>query len=41
VTAALLTNTFVAAPHEALRGVLVLIAGLPLYWYWSRKTRNS
>jgi APA family basic amino acid/polyamine antiporter len=41
VTAALLTNTFVAAPHEALRGVAVLIAGLPLYWYWSRRNPNS
>jgi len=37
VTAALLVNTFVAAPHEALQGVAIMIAGLPLYWYWSRK----
>ncbi len=37
VTAALLVNTFVAAPNEAIKGVAVLIAGLPLYWYWSRK----
>ena len=37
VTAALLVNTFVAAPNEALQGVAVLFAGLPLYWYWSRK----
>ena len=36
VTAALLINTFVAAPREALRGVAVLAAGLPFYWYWSR-----
>jgi APA family basic amino acid/polyamine antiporter len=36
VTAALLINTFFAAPREALRGVLFLVAGLPLYWYWSR-----
>jgi APA family basic amino acid/polyamine antiporter len=41
VTAALLINTFVAAPHEALQGVAVLIAGLPLYWYWSRKNSNA
>jgi APA family basic amino acid/polyamine antiporter len=41
VTAALLINTFVAAPHEAIRGVAVLVAGLPLYWYWSRKNRDS
>jgi APA family basic amino acid/polyamine antiporter len=35
-TAALLVNTFVAAPREALRGVAFLAAGLPFYWYWSR-----
>jgi APA family basic amino acid/polyamine antiporter len=38
VTVALLVNTFVAAPHEALRGVVLLAAGLPFYWYWSRRT---
>jgi len=37
VTAALLVNTFIAAPREALRGVAVLLAGLPLYWYFSRR----
>lgn len=37
-TAALLINTFVAAPREALRGVAVLAAGLPFYWYWSRRS---
>lgn len=36
-TAALLINTFVAAPSEALRGVALLAAGLPFYWYWSRR----
>jgi basic amino acid/polyamine antiporter, APA family len=41
VTAALLLNTFIAAPREALQGVGVLIAGLPLYWYWSRKNPNT
>jgi len=37
VTAALLANTFFAAPKEALLGVGVLVAGLPFYWYWSRR----
>ncbi len=37
VTAALLINTFVAAPSEALRGAALLAAGLPFYWYWSRQ----
>jgi len=36
VTAALLVNTFVAAPRQAFEGVAVLLAGLPFYWYWSR-----
>lgn len=40
VTAALLINTFVAAPRQALQGVAVLIAGLPFYWYWSRRTAS-
>ena len=39
VTAALLINTFIAAPREALRGVALLAAGLPFYWYWSRSAR--
>jgi APA family basic amino acid/polyamine antiporter len=39
VTVALLINTFVAAPKQALLGVAVLIAGLPFYWYWSRQTQ--
>ncbi|HME37883.1 MAG TPA: amino acid permease [Steroidobacteraceae bacterium] len=37
-TAALLLNTFVAAPRQALQGVAVLAAGLPFYWYWQRRT---
>jgi len=37
VTAALLINTFVAAPRQALLGVALLAAGLPFYWYWSRQ----
>jgi APA family basic amino acid/polyamine antiporter len=38
VTVALLMNTFVAAPRQALEGVAVLIAGLPFYWWWSRRS---
>ncbi|MHB8475287.1 MAG: APC family permease [Steroidobacteraceae bacterium] len=40
VTAALLFNTFVASPREALRGVARHAAGLPLYWYWARRSRQ-
>jgi APA family basic amino acid/polyamine antiporter len=35
-TVALLINTFVATPRQALQGVAALIAGLPFYWYWAR-----
>jgi basic amino acid/polyamine antiporter, APA family len=41
VTAALLINTFVASPREALRGIALLAAGLPLYWYWARRSRQQ
>ncbi len=41
VTAALLVNTFVAAPRQAFEGVAVLLAGLPLYAYWSRRSRSA
>lgn len=40
VTAALLINTFVASPREAVRGAALLAAGLPLYWYWARRSRT-
>ncbi len=41
VTVALLLNTFVAAPRQALQGVAVLLAGLPFYWWWSRHPAPS
>jgi APA family basic amino acid/polyamine antiporter len=34
---ALLINALVAAPLQAVRGIGLLLAGLPLYWYWSRR----
>jgi len=40
VTLALLVNTFIAAPRQALTGVAVLFAGLPFYWWWSRADRT-
>jgi APA family basic amino acid/polyamine antiporter len=41
VTVALLVNTFIAAPRQALQGVAVLIAGLPFYWWWSRRLERG
>jgi basic amino acid/polyamine antiporter, APA family len=37
-TAALIVNTFVATPRQALYAAATLIAGLPFYWYWSRRS---
>ena len=36
LTLALLATTFIAAPRQALGGMLLIIAGLPFYFYWSR-----
>ena len=41
VTAALLVNTFVAAPRQALQGVALLLLGLPFYWYWSQRSGSG
>lgn len=37
VTAALILNAFIATPHQALQGVIIVLAGLPFYGYWSRR----
>ena len=39
-TAALLLNTFIATPRQALQGVAMLVIGLPFYWYWSSRSRR-
>lgn len=33
----LIVNTFMATPGRALAGVGLMLAGLPFYWYWSKK----
>ena len=33
----IIANTFIATPARALAGVGLMLAGLPFYWYWSRK----
>ena len=38
VTVALILNTFVATPHQASQGVIIVLTGLPFYLYWSRRT---
>ena len=41
VTVAILLNTFIATPHQALQSVVMLLAGLPFYLYWSRRAPPS
>jgi basic amino acid/polyamine antiporter, APA family len=36
-TAALIINTFIATPRQALYAAVTLILGLPFYWYWARQ----
>jgi basic amino acid/polyamine antiporter, APA family len=38
-TGGLLINTFLATPRQALQGVVMLLLGLPFYWYLSRGER--
>lgn len=40
VTAALIVNTFVATPRQALLGVALLLLALPFYAFWSRASRT-
>ena len=39
VATAIVINTLVTTPDRALAGVGLMLAGLPFYWYWSRKPR--
>ncbi len=41
VTVAILLNTFVATPHQALESVVMLLVGLPFYLYWSRRGESA
>ena len=39
VTGWLLINTMRATPFQAIIGLVLIMLGLPFYWYWSRKAR--
>jgi APA family basic amino acid/polyamine antiporter len=39
VTAGLLVNTLWATPKEALIGLVLILLGFPVYWYWARHNR--
>jgi APA family basic amino acid/polyamine antiporter len=40
VTVYLLVNTVLATPYRALWGIALIIVGLPLYEYFSRRSKN-
>ncbi|MEK6374930.1 MAG: amino acid permease [Acidobacteriota bacterium] len=35
-TAIIVVNQLIAAPMQSITGLLIVIAGLPVYWFWSR-----
>jgi APA family basic amino acid/polyamine antiporter len=39
-TAIIVVNQLVAAPMQSLTGLLIVVAGLPVYWFWSRHARH-
>lgn len=39
VAVALLYSTYQESPRESKMGLFVIAAGLPFYWYWSRRSR--
>jgi APA family basic amino acid/polyamine antiporter len=40
-TLALIINTFIATPRQALYAAATLVLGLPFYWYWARHRPES
>ena len=34
-------NTLVARPVQSVAGLILLVLGLPAYWYWTRSTTNK
>jgi basic amino acid/polyamine antiporter, APA family len=40
IGASVIINTFIATPRQALLGVLLILLGLPFYWYWCREARR-
>lgn len=39
--AAIVVTTFATFPENSVIGLIILLAGLPVYWYWSRAARRS
>jgi APA family basic amino acid/polyamine antiporter len=41
VTAALIVNTFIATPRQALQGAAMLLIGVPFYWWFSERRARA
>ncbi len=41
VTAALIVNTFIATPRQALQGAAMLLIGLPFYWWFGERRARA
>ena len=39
-TAIIVVNQLVAAPMQSITGLLIVVAGLPVYWFWSKHARH-
>lgn len=39
--AAIVISTILSAPGNSAIGLIILLAGVPVYWYWSRKARQD
>jgi APA family basic amino acid/polyamine antiporter len=39
VTIGLIVNTFITAPVQSAMGIVVILLGLPVYWYFDRRPR--
>ena len=37
----LLVNTFVTQPREAILGLVLVLSGVPLYWWFNKKVKNE
>jgi APA family basic amino acid/polyamine antiporter len=39
--AGIVGTTIVAYPENSLIGMFILLSGIPVYWYWSRRSRTA
>jgi APA family basic amino acid/polyamine antiporter len=37
----LLVNTFVTQPREAIIGMVLVLSGVPLYWWFNKRVKSE